>query len=72
LNNKLERLKIDLVEDGWINFRKIICEVSDGVLGKNVRNAARNISEKALCLMERRRGSCKNYLSDKSFTIREM
>ena len=55
LNTKLQSLKFDNVEDGWINFRKTICEAADGVLGKKVRTAARNISEKALCLIERRR-----------------
>ena len=38
------------VEDGWNNFRKIICKIANGALGKKVRRAARNISEKALCL----------------------
>jgi len=33
---KLENLNFDHVEDGWINFRKIICEVSDGVLGRKL------------------------------------
>ena len=42
-------------------------EVADSVLGKKIRNAARNISEKALCLIEKRRGKFyKNYLSDRS------
>ena len=40
-------------------------KVTDGVLGENVRNAARNISENALRLIERRRGLYKNYLSDR-------
>jgi hypothetical protein len=36
------------MEDGWKNFRKIICEVAEGVLGKKARTAAKmNISEKA-------------------------
>ena len=55
------------MEDSWKNFRKTICEVADGVLGKKVRTAARNISEKALCLIERRRGLYKNYQSDRSY-----
>ena len=55
-NTKLESLKFDNVEDEWNNFRKTICEVADGVLGKKVKTAARNISEKALCLIESRRG----------------
>ena len=42
-------------------------EVADGVLGKKVETAARDISEKALCLIERRRGLYKNYPSDKSY-----
>ena len=67
MNTKLESLKFDNAEDGWNTFRKTICEVADGVLGKKVRNAARNISEKALCLIERRRGLYKNYLSDRSY-----
>ena len=45
----------------------IICEVADGVLGKKVRNAARNISENTLCIIERRRGLYKNYLSDRTY-----
>jgi hypothetical protein len=49
LNTKLESLKYDNVGDGWNNLRKmIICEVADGVLGKKVRNAAKNISENIL------------------------
>ena len=44
------------MEDGWSNFRKAICEVAEGVLGKKDRTAARNISKKALCLIERRTG----------------
>ena len=44
------------MEDGWNGFRKTIYEVADGVLGKKVKTAARNISEKALCSIERRRG----------------
>ena len=42
------------VEDGWNNFRKMICEVADGVLGKKARIAARNINEKPLCLFKLR------------------
>ena len=42
-------------------------ENADGVLGKKVSTAARNISEKALCLIESRRGLCKNYLSDRLY-----
>jgi len=30
-----------------ITLEKIVCEVADGVLGNNVKTAARNISEKA-------------------------
>ena len=67
LNIKLESLKFVSVEDGWNNFRKTICEVADGVLGNKVKIAARNISEKALCLIERRRGLYKKYLSDRSY-----
>ena len=35
------------MEDGWNKFRKTICEAADGVLGKSVKTATRNISEKA-------------------------
>jgi hypothetical protein len=63
----LESLKFDNVEDGWNNFRETICEVADGVLGKKVRTAARNISEKVSCLIQRRTGLYKNYLSDRSY-----
>ena len=65
LNTKLDSLKFDNVEDVWNNFRKTICEVANGALGKKVRTAARNISEKALCLIEK--GLHKNYLSDRSY-----
>ena len=34
-------------------FRKTICEAAIGVLRKKVRSVARNISEKALCLILR-------------------
>ena len=43
-DTKLEN-KFDNVEDGWNNFKKIVCEFADGVLGKIFRNAARNIIE---------------------------
>jgi len=66
LNTKLESLKFDNVEDGLNNLRKIVFEVAVGVLGKKVRNAAKTISENALCLIERRRYFYKNYLSGRS------
>ena len=47
-----EFLKFDNVEDGWNIFRKIHCEVADSVIGKKVKNAARNISEKALSVLQ--------------------
>ena len=68
MNAKQESLKFDNSEDGWYNFRKMVCEIADGVLGKTVRNAAGNISENALCLIKRR-GLYKNYLSDRSYEI---
>ena len=55
------------MEDRWNYFRKTICEVADCVLGKKVRTEARNISEKALCLIEMRKDLHKNYLRDRSF-----
>ena len=61
-------LKFDNVEDGRNNFRKI----ADGALGKQVKTTVRNISEKALCSIERRRGLYKNYLSDISCKIKRM
>ena len=70
LNTKLESLKFDNVEYVWNNFRKTICEVADRVLGKKVKTAARNISEKGLCLIcliERRKDLYKSYLSDRSY-----
>ena len=67
LNTKLENSKFDNVEDGWNKFRKTICEVADGVLGESAKTATRNISEKALGLIESRRGLYKNYLSDSSY-----
>ena len=60
LNTKLDGLKSDNVVDVWNNFRKTICEVTDGVLEKKVKTSARNISEKSLCLIWRRRGLYKN------------
>ena len=48
MNTKLDSLKFDNVEDGWNNFRKIICEDDDGVLWMKVRNIAGNICENAL------------------------
>ena len=71
MSTKLESLKFDNVEDGWNNFRKTICEVADGVLGKSAKTATRNISEKALGLIESRRGLYKNYLSDMSYEKKE-
>ena len=67
MNTKLESLIFDNVEDGWHYFRKIISEAADSVLGKKVMNAARNISKNALCLIMKRRGFYKNYLSDKFY-----
>ena len=55
------------MEDGWKNFRKTICEVADGALGKSAKTATRNISEKALSLIESRRGLYRNYLSDRLY-----
>ena len=37
MSTKLESLKFENVEDGWNNFRKTICEVADGVLGRVLR-----------------------------------
>jgi len=48
-------------------FEKPICEAADGALWKTLRNAANSISKKALCLIERGIGLCKNFLSDRSF-----
>ena len=67
LSTKLESLKFENVEDGWNNSRKVICGVTDNVLRKKVRNAARNINKKALYLIERRRGLNRNYLSHRSY-----
>ena len=67
LDTKVENLKFNSVEDGWNNFGEPICEVAEGVLVKKVRTAARNISDKVLCLIERRRGLYKNYVSDRSY-----
>ena len=67
MNTKLESLKFDNVEYGWNNFRKTICEVADCVLRKSAKTATRNISKKALCLIESRRGLFKNYLSDRLY-----
>ena len=41
--------------------------MANGVLGKKVKTAARNICEKALCLMEERRCFYKDYLSNRSY-----
>ena len=59
------------MEDGWNNFRKTICEVVDCVLRKIFKTTTRNISEKALCLIEIRRGLYKNYRSGKSYEKKE-
>ena len=67
MNAKFESLQFDNVEDGWNNFRKTVGEVADGVLVKSDKTAARNISEKALGLIESRRGLYRNYLSDWSY-----
>ena len=48
-------------------YNYVICEVVNCVLGKKVKNTARNTSEKALCLIERRGGLYKKYLSDRSY-----
>ena len=48
-------------------MRKKNRELADGVLGKSVKTATRNISEKALCLIESRRGLYKKYLSNRSY-----
>ena len=61
MSTKLESLKFENVEDGWNNFRKTICEVADGALGKSAKTANRNISKKkALGLIESTRGLYKN------------
>jgi hypothetical protein len=44
----VESLKFDNVVHGWNNFMKIVCEVADGLLGKKIINAARNIGGNAL------------------------
>ena len=73
LNTKLEYFKFYSVKDGWNSLRKtmslvIVCEkVTDDVLRKKDRVAASNISEKSLCLIDRRSGLHKNYLSDRSY-----
>ena len=63
LNIKLKSLKLNNEEDGWSNFRKIVCEVADGVLGRKDGNVASNISKNALSLVEKRRSVHGNYLS---------
>ena len=67
MNTKLESLKFNNVEDGWNYFRKTIWEVTSGVSGKKIKTTARNISEKALWLIESRSGLYKNYPSDRSY-----
>ena len=57
----------DNVDDQWTNFKDIVWEVADGVLWKKVGNAARNIREKGLCLIEKRMNLYNNYLSDRSY-----
>ena len=66
LSTKLEGLKFDNVKDGWNNFRKTICEVADDILGKSAKTATKNISEKALGLIESRSGLYNDYPSDSS------
>ena len=62
LNTILKSLKIDNIKNKWSNHWKILCEVADGLLSNKFRNTARNTSENALCLTERMRGLCENYL----------
>ena len=57
LNTKLESLKFDIIEDGWRNFRKRFCEITDSVFGKKVKNITGNVSENALSLIERRKST---------------
>ena len=68
LNATLKSLEFDNVEDEWNNFRQTVCEDADGVLGKEGRRAARNISVKASCLIDRRSDLYKKFLSDGSLT----
>ena len=63
--SQFESLKFDNVEDGWNSSRKTTWEVADGVLEKKVMTTGRIISEKTLCLIERRMGLHKNSLSDR-------
>jgi len=42
-NSKMGSLIFDNAEDGQNNFIKIVCVVADDVVGKTVRNIARNI-----------------------------
>ena len=58
---------MDIVEDGWNNHRKIVSEVGDGVLGRKVRNAPRDISENALSLAEKKRGLYQKYFNDRLY-----
>ena len=58
LNTKLECLKFDNVDDGGIILEKRFVKLLmvSSLSGKKVKTAARNTSEKALCLIEKRRG----------------
>ena len=55
-NTKLESLKFDNVKDRWNSYRRTICEVADGFLGKKIRDIARYISENAICLNKEEKG----------------
>ena len=46
MNTKLEILKFDNMDNRWNNFRKTVCEVADGVLGKSAKTTTKNISKK--------------------------
>jgi hypothetical protein len=64
-NNKPVILKFYRVKDGWKNFRIILCQFADSILGKKISNVARNITENSFCLIERRRSLNMKYLSDR-------
>ena len=66
-NTNLESLKFDNVEDGWNYLRKSIREVDMVSQERRLRLKLGIIMKKFYGLIVRRRGLCKNYLSDKSY-----
>lgn len=66
LNEKLENLEIKNVEEGWSAIRDSVCEVALNVLGKKKSKLIKNVSEKALSLINDRNKLHEIYLGSKT------